>query len=241
MADLLDARSDGPWRAWIAWGINEFGQISGAITRGLGSHPFIYTPGGGGLTRDLTILPQIGNDITISLGINNRGEICGLYEANGGGAFVASVGGALINMGPLGINGDAGSILNDSGQVAFYTGRYTRNLVLGDTETFEPFPGWLDDINSHGDVVGVYTKTTTKEGKSTTTYTVYRAASPSALEPIHQGSGVSVRINDNRDVSFTAGNRIILFRDGIGGIQIDATITNPNAKWSNAVYIVTGL
>lgn len=238
-ADLLAARSDGPWRAWIAWGINELGQITGNITQGLGSHPFIYTPGGdGGLPRELRILPQMRGGATWSEGINNFGEICGLYAADGGGTFVAAPGGPLIDMGPLGINGGHGTIINDAGQIAFYSGRYTPNLVLGDAGTFESFPGWLTAINAQGDVAGAYSTTTTK-GKTKTTFAIYRAASPAALETIYQGSSAAFPlINDQRDVCFLADNRITLFRDGIGLIRIDTTIAPADAKWSMALSTV---
>jgi hypothetical protein len=234
MADLLGARSDGPWRAWIARDINDQGQIAGAITRGLGSHPFIYTPGDEISPRELQILPQIANGITYACGINNRGEIVGLYEGDGGGAFVAADGGAPIDMGPLSFN-PSSALINDSGQIAFATGRYTPLAVIGDAGTFEPFPGYLHSINSTGDVAGGYATTTTGKGRTRTSQTVYRASGPGAIQVIYQGTSATFPlINDRRDICFLAGNRITLFRDGYGLIAIDTTLTNADSKWTTA-------
>ncbi len=47
MADLLAARSDGPWFAWFATDINDLGQIVGCIKNNSSgkTHPFFYDPG----------------------------------------------------------------------------------------------------------------------------------------------------------------------------------------------------
>jgi len=242
MADLLAARTDGPWKAWIADDINELGQITGAITRSPGTWPFIYDPGDPdtGRPRTLEILPQIDNNPTRAVGINNLGEIAGYYEANQSAhAFVYTPGGPFIDMSPLHFSGMQTSVLNDAGQIAFWQGRYTPNANLGDVGTFNSFPGGLNGINSYGDVVGQFHTITTKGNRATYINKVYRAADPNNLEVLYTGSATSTAnyavnacINDHRDVCFTVNDRLILYRDLNGLVNIDSTVVD--SKWTNA-------
>jgi uncharacterized membrane protein len=194
MANLIFARNDGPWTAWPAAGINDLGQITGSIRPPSGtSHPFIYDPGNSARPRSLEILPQLFDASMRATGINNLGEIAGHYLGNGGGSFVYSPGGTLIDMEAISIGGDG--CINDVGQVVFFdhslgaSWRYTPDSVLGDIGTFEKFPGAGLTINSSGEVAGTF-RTETRKGRNKFIENIYQAASPDSIQVIYQGQRI---------------------------------------------------
>jgi len=248
MADLVAARDDGPWTAVIARDINELGQITGQIRPSSGiSHPFIYDPGDidSGRPAALEILPQLYDYTTRGVAINNYGEIAGTYQPQNtdGGSFLYSPGGVLIDMG-AGVFANEGSI-NDAGQITFWDNvlahswRYTPNSVLGDSGTFEEFPGGGLDINFFGDVAGTF-RTETKSGKNKFVETIYRAATPETIEVLYEGSSATFPfINDDRDVCFIVDSRLVLYTDNqsLGLVELDPLVTGDDAsvsKWLNA-------
>jgi probable HAF family extracellular repeat protein len=236
MADLISARADGPWTAWIAADINDLGQITGSIRPSSGiSHPFIYDPGdpASDRPRRLIILDQLHGATTRGWAINNLGDIAGDYFGDGGGSFVYSPGGVLIDMGPIYAEG-----INDAGQVVFWdealgsSWRYTPDLALGDNGQFVPFPGGLWDINFYGDVAGV---THTQIRRNKYVDTIYRASDPASQQVIYEGSAASFPcINDEMDVCFVADGRLKLYtdKDGLGLIDVDPLVTGDNASLS---------
>jgi len=241
MADLLISRTDGPWRAWIAKDINDFGQIVGNITKSPGSRAFVYDPGDVTGQRSLTIVEHPEGWPSNVGGINNWGQIVGDYTtASGSVAFVAnSPDYKIIDVAAdFYIDGALGKRINDVGQLALNAAesgmRYTPPDALGGGPYFDIFPFHLRGINELGDVAGMLRTEVKKGGRSQFTYSIYRATSPDAVETIYHGAleTWTPSINDHRDVAFTQNRRLFLSRVGVDVVNIDSLIEN--TKWKNA-------
>ena len=243
MADLLGARSDGPWLTTSAVDINDWGQIVGSIkVPGGYTHTFFYDPGDAGLARPRTleILPLVRATTTRPIAINYWGQIVGSYSLpNEGGSFVYSPGGVPIDMGTeMSAKG-----INDSGQVVFAkvgneSLRYTPDAFLGGAGTYESFPFFcnLHSINSSGVLVG-YKQVLLR--RNNYEYTAYRAAAPGSLQILLRSSSSSVNtlcINDDNDAIVGTDGRSSLYTDmnGMGLIKLDGVVVGTPAaltKW----------
>ncbi len=239
MADLLNLRTDGPWRAWVAYDINDFGQIAGNITKSPGSRAFVYDSGVVTDQRSLTIVehPE-GWRVNVG-GINNWGQIFGDYRTDSATvAFVANPPDyQIIDVASAYIDDRLGKSINNMGQLALHTAeggmRYTPQDDLGGPH-FDIFAFWLTGINELGDVAGQLRTEVKKGNKVERTYSIYRAASPDSVETIYHGTLETTHpsINDYRDVAFTQNRRLFLSRVGVDVVNIDTLIED--TKWKNA-------
>jgi uncharacterized membrane protein len=104
-----------------ALGINDAGQIVGAYSDSSGSHGFLRSPDGSITTIDIP-----GASDTVATGINNLGEICGIYSlASGGmGGFLRAIDGTITTFVPVfpgeGVDSFLVEGINDSGQMTGY-------------------------------------------------------------------------------------------------------------------------
>jgi len=241
MADLLSWRTDGPWRAWRAKDINDFGQIVGDITKSPGSRAFVYDPGNVTGQRSLTIVEHPDGWPTNVGGINNWGQIVGSYTTDSASvAFVANPPDYQIIDLASGyqIDGGQGKSINDMGQLAFGNAggealRYTPVDDFGGPY-FDIFPFHIREINERGVVAGMLRTEVKKGGKTQFTYSIYRAASPDAVQTIYQGTANSwsPSLNDHLDVAFTQNNRLLLHRDVVGQVSVDSLVAD--TKWKNS-------
>lgn len=100
-----------------ATGVNDFGQVTGEASTGLGLiHAFLSGTGGGAL-KDLGTL---GGDGSIGRAVNDKGQVTGDSDVNGyTKAFLSEDnGGTLKNLGSLGGSYSSGGAVNGLGQVA---------------------------------------------------------------------------------------------------------------------------
>ena len=121
-----------------AAGINNAGEIVG-FTGGSDPAAFLYTPSGG-----FSYLPVPSDTVqSFAYGVNDRGEVVGLYKTpTQGVAFAYTPGAGVRALGSLGTN-SAASAVNDFGEIAGV------NLIGGNSHAVAYFPsGRIQDLGT---------------------------------------------------------------------------------------------
>lgn len=177
----------------LAYGINNFGQVTGqSLSTGDGTtHAFLYSGG------SMSDLGSLGGDESVGYGINNSGQVTGYStSSNGIRAFLYSAG-SMSDLGTLGDNYSTGRGINDSGQVTGWSS------INSTTHPFLYSSGAMSDlgtlggtfaygtggysINNSGQVTGASASPTSPSGLAVTHAFLYSGGSMHDLGALGDG------------------------------------------------------